>query len=290
MPAARTASSLPRRQLNDQQKTCAREKLYGLLARLPDRDRHVVEQRLGLVDGYSRSVKEVSRQFKTTPDRIRIIQDRAFKTIAAALGVSATADVIEALLEPSLEPRVESLSEVIERVTQLTPELIAYLQAHTRDLEKLPWDVFEHLIAEFLASQGFSHVALVGRSSTTAADIFAAYYVPALAQPIRLFVEVKRWRDRVGIEVIDRVYGAMLLEQPTHGWHAAMIVSLSGHSTFRRLSKHQIAKRGVELKSRDDLLSWLHGYRQHSSGLWLPSPARSIDEALRNQLHEPRND
>src|ERR1700749_696670 len=44
------------------------------------------------------------------------------------------------------EPSVE-LEEVIETVKTLTPELIKYLSSHDRNLARVRWQVFEHLIA-----------------------------------------------------------------------------------------------------------------------------------------------
>lgn len=72
------------------------------------------------------------------------------------------------------------LIHVIETVKRLTPDLIAYLQSHEIDLDKLRWDVFEHLVAEFFASWGFQDVRLVGRNSKTSADIFAAYFIDSI--------------------------------------------------------------------------------------------------------------
>jgi DNA-directed RNA polymerase sigma subunit (sigma70/sigma32) len=43
--------------------------LTGMADKLTERERQVLEQRFGLVDGYSRTFEEVSRQFKTTTAR-----------------------------------------------------------------------------------------------------------------------------------------------------------------------------------------------------------------------------
>ncbi len=168
-----------------------------------------------------------------------------------------------------LPPPLESIATV-EAVRELTPELIRHLRNHSEDIQSVPWQVFEHLVAELLASMGFEEVALVGSNSTTAADVFAAWRVGPLQSKIRYFVEVKRWKDRVGVEVIDRVYGAMLAERPVHGWHAAMIVSVVGYRDFERYSPARLKNLGIELKSRDDLVRWLEDYEPKPNGQWLP--------------------
>ena len=84
------------------------------------------------------------------------------------------------------------------------------------------------------------------------------------------FVEVKRWKERVGVQVIDHVYGAMLAERPRMGWHVAMVVSLYGFTSFRQYSRADLLHMGMHLKGRDDLVRWLKEYRPSRSGLWLP--------------------
>ena len=88
--------------------------------------------------------------------------------------------------------------------------MIAHLKSHKDDIERINPEVFEHLVAEFLAAGGFDDVRLVGRNRRTQADIFAATKVGAFGVPMRLFVEAKRWRNRVGMEVINQVFGAYL--------------------------------------------------------------------------------
>ncbi|HEV2863176.1 MAG TPA: restriction endonuclease [Pyrinomonadaceae bacterium] len=168
------------------------------------------------------------------------------------------------------------LLPVIEKATRLTPALIEHLRSHSEDLENLRWDVFEGLVAEFFASWGWEDVRLVGRNSKTSADIFAAYILNPLGVKIRYFVEVKRWKRKVGVQIIDQVYGAMISERQAFGWHAAMIVSLVGFKDFEKYSRETLILKGVELKDRNDLLMWLKGYKPNKSGLWLPQPLTEI--------------
>lgn len=56
-----------------------KEKIRDVLDSLTLRERQVLEQRFGLVDGYSRTLEEVGRQFKVTRERIRQIEAKALR-------------------------------------------------------------------------------------------------------------------------------------------------------------------------------------------------------------------
>lgn len=168
------------------------------------------------------------------------------------------------------------LIPVIETVNRLEPSLIAHLQKRSEDLDKINPRVFEHLVAEFLAARGFADVRLVGRNPRTSADIFAADFLRAAEVPIKIFVEVKRWRETIGIEVIHQVLGAFLGEKERFGWSAAMIVTVGGFKDFQKWSREELALKGLYLKDRDDLFRYLKGYKQNASGLWLPNPRTDL--------------
>ena len=56
-----------------------KEKIKDVLDSLTERERQVLEQRFGLVDGYSRTLEEVGKQFKVTRERIRQIEAKALR-------------------------------------------------------------------------------------------------------------------------------------------------------------------------------------------------------------------
>lgn len=56
-----------------------KEKIKDVLDTLTDRERHVLEQRFGLKDGFSRTLEEVGREFKVTRERIRQIEAKALR-------------------------------------------------------------------------------------------------------------------------------------------------------------------------------------------------------------------
>ncbi|MEI6105581.1 MAG: RNA polymerase sigma factor RpoD [Opitutae bacterium] len=56
-----------------------REKIMDVLDSLTERERRVLTLRFGLVDGYSRTLEEVGKQFKVTRERIRQIEAKALR-------------------------------------------------------------------------------------------------------------------------------------------------------------------------------------------------------------------
>ena len=121
---------------------------------------------------------------------------------------------------------------VIETIKRVEPGLIAHLKQNNDDLNKINPLLFEHLFAEFLATRGFDDVRLVGHNTKTSADIFAAKFIPGPEIPIKFFVEVKRWKDTIGIGVINQVLGAFLGERERFGRNAALLLTVGGFRDF----------------------------------------------------------
>ncbi len=56
-----------------------KDKIKDVLESLTERERQVLEQRFGLIDGYSRTLEEVGKQFRVTRERIRQIEAKALR-------------------------------------------------------------------------------------------------------------------------------------------------------------------------------------------------------------------
>lgn len=175
-------------------------------------------------------------------------------------------------VEPETDKARVTLTEALEGILELRPDLIQHLRHHNADIEKVNAYVFEHLVAELMASAGWDEVRLVGRNPLTHADIFALHYIPTKdGVPIRIFVEVKRWKRRIGVEVFNQVLGAMVSERELFGWHMAIIVALGGASNTRTFSRDQYRKKGLEVKDKEDIMRWLRDYKPNADGLWVRS-------------------
>lgn len=263
----------------------AAEAVEAALLTLSPREEKVIRMRLGLTlkEKYH-TQQNVADYLGVSRYRIRQIESKALRKLRhpsrsrglKVLLESPEAELRKFLAQRSSPQRLAELVPVIEKVKQLEPSVIAHLQRHNDDLVKINPILFEHLFAEFLAAQGFDDVRLVGRNAKTSADIYAAKCFLNPQIPIKFFVEVKRWKNSIGIEVINQVLGAYLSERERFGWNAALVVTVGGFKDFEKWSREELSLKGLYLNDRDDLLRYLDGYKQHTNGLWLPSPRTDL--------------
>jgi RNA polymerase primary sigma factor len=73
-----------------------KEKIRDVLETLTERERQVLEQRFGLVDGYSRTLEEVGKQFQVTRERIRQIEAKALRKMRHPTRIRQLAGFLEA--------------------------------------------------------------------------------------------------------------------------------------------------------------------------------------------------
>lgn len=179
--------------------------------------------------------------------------------------------LIEIGADKTIFPEVIIPSDLFDGLKEVNLRIIEYLQKHPYEIDKISPFLFEDLVAEVMASWGWD-VELVANKSSIGADILATTKTFGDCDPILYFVEIKKMKDKVGIEIIDRILGAMTRHRPEP--HVGMIVSLSGFKNIRDQRHWNIEKREykrVRLKGRDDIVEWLRDYKPTSKGgLWLP--------------------
>lgn len=231
------------------------------LAELPSREESVLRMRLWGTRRGPLSPRVIARRLGVPVESVEELEAAALASLSAKFGI----------VQRESAPTSVSGQEAIEAIKKLTPELVLHLQRKNDDLRKLNPYVFECLVGELLAANGFDAVRLVGRNTDTSADILAVKYASGIGVPIRFFVEVKRYKKRIGIEIINQVLGAVLHERPRHGWHVAMIVTLAGVKELRSTTPEKLELLGLIVKNEKHLIEWLRSYRQSSRGLWLPT-------------------
>jgi restriction endonuclease Mrr len=234
----------------------------AVLETLTYREREIFKLRTAFGDGFYYTNAEVGRIFRISASRVSQIHAKGRRKFLQAI-----AEFI-----PESEVDVGTVRSVLESATELTPYLISHLKDRPDDLRLLDWRVFEHLVAEFFKQMGYSDVRLVGRSGKTGADVFALMKIQPDGTDLRVFIETKRWKENVGVEVVDRVYGAFLGEKSTFGWHMAMIVTVGRFTEMDKYTRDELRMMGISLKDGEDVKKWLHDYKFKDSGLWLPSP------------------
>lgn len=168
--------------------------------------------------------------------------------------------------------QIVSVADVVESCTRLSVDLIAHLRSHYSDIQKIPPDIVEHLIAEFFSSWQYADVRTVGRDSSTGADVHALFRETNAGIDQRIFIEVKRIAHPVEIDVIRALHGAVSLERAIHGWNLGMIVTTSWFRDYKILRDVALDRFSISLKDETDLRRWLDDYVPHSSGLHLPNP------------------
>jgi len=73
-----------------------KDRIKEVLDTLTEREREVLEQRFGLVDGYSRTLEEVGKQFQVTRERIRQIEAKALRKMRHPTRIRQLEGFIEA--------------------------------------------------------------------------------------------------------------------------------------------------------------------------------------------------
>ncbi|XXT15648.1 restriction endonuclease [Sorangium sp. So ce429] len=158
----------------------------------------------------------------------------------------------------------------IEAEKELNSYIMAYARHIPGALDKINPFVLEHLIGEYFASLG-CRVRLVGRNPKTGADLMVIKTEVPSGTEIRYLVEVKRLKERVGIEEIDRVLGVLVRERQRMKWHEAIVCSATGFKRFRATNAGELKRLGVHLRGREDILHCLEEYKPRpDGGLWLP--------------------
>ena len=247
--------------------------LNSIFLTLTPREARVLRMRFGLNNENSILTQKLAAEhFGISVYELRKVENRALRKLRhpSRSRLLATFITEAEYYQAQGDNKPIELVQVIETIKELTPALIAHLQRHEDDLNKLHWQVFEHLVAEVLTSRGFEDVHLLGRNPKTSADIFATYFISPVGLKHNYFIEVKRWKKKIGIDIINKVLGAMIGEREKFGWHAAMIVTLVGYKNLKKWSREQLEMKGIYLKDKDELLRWLKDYKQNEDGLWLP--------------------
>jgi RNA polymerase primary sigma factor len=80
-----------------------REKIIELLDSLTTRERNILSLRFGIKDGYSRTLEEVSSQFKLVKERIRQIETKALKKMRHPSRIRELHDFFQSTEKPKPE-------------------------------------------------------------------------------------------------------------------------------------------------------------------------------------------
>lgn len=114
-------------------------------------------------------------------------------------------------------------------------------------LQDITWQAFERAVLRLLLLEQFDGARLVGQSGDRGADIVAH------KAGKRWLFQVKRWKARCGVDVVDRTLDALR----TYGADVPVIVSLSGFDDAARAQQRRLLQERVPLQlwDRGDLIA-----------------------------------
>lgn len=157
--------------------------------------------------------------------------------------------------------------ELIPAGRAIDAELMKYLRRFPEHVTEVPDDTFEGVVAEILASHGFSDIQLNVRNRFGEIDIVAFESTKDGARR-GYIVECKRYKRTRKVALREaHVVGMKKMLMESEGIQKAMLVTTSDFTKpVRRLYD---AAWGLELKSHDEVVEWLQQYKLNRGGLYL---------------------
>lgn len=115
-----------------------------------------------------------------------------------------------------------------------------------QSLGSCSWQAFERVVCRLLMLEGYDGVRLVGQSSDHGADVIAHKHGK------RWLFQIKRWKNRMGVTVLDETIEALRVYRAT----IPVVVALNGFDDSCREQQRTLMSRGVpmQLWDRNELL------------------------------------
>jgi len=113
-------------------------------------------------------------------------------------------------------------------------------------LAAISWQAFERVVCRLLLLEGYEGVRLVGQTSDHGADVIAHKH------GIRWLFQIKRWKNKLGIPVLDETLAALRVYRAT----IPAVVALNGFDDPAREHQRVLMSRGTHMQfwDRSDLL------------------------------------
>ena len=140
-----------------------------------------------------------------------------------------------------------------------------------QSLASVSWQAFERVVCRLLLFEGYDGVRLVGQSSDHGADVIAH------KNGKRWLFQIKRWKNRVGVAVLDETLEALRVYRAS----IPVIVSLNGFDDQAREHQHVLLSRGVPMQLWDRAKLLERVARLEDKPPHLPKPREYQEEAIR---------
>ncbi|WP_372814292.1 DEAD/DEAH box helicase family protein [Paenibacillus sp.] len=103
------------------------------------------------------------------------------------------------------------------------------------------WQAFERIVSRLLAHEGYESIRLVGQSGDRGADVLAH------RAGKRWLFQMKHWRNKVGMEVVDQTLEALRIYRA----QVPVIVALNGFESKVKEQQQILMSRGIPLQLWD---------------------------------------
>jgi superfamily II DNA or RNA helicase len=103
------------------------------------------------------------------------------------------------------------------------------------------WQAFERIVSRLLAHEGYDGIRLVGQSGDRGADVLAH------RAGKRWLFQMKHWRNKVGMEVVDQTLESLRIYRA----QVPVIVALNGFEAKVREQQQTLMSRGIPLQLWD---------------------------------------
>jgi restriction system protein len=148
---------------------------------------------------------------------------------------------------------------IVQAVTQITPDLVQFLQRNPQASYGLHSRQFEELVAHVFEQFGFT-VELTAASRDKGRDVIAIRHG---IKPLKLLIECKHYHpsNTVGIAIVQRLYGVTHLNGADRG-------ILATTSYFTSDAKEVLNQDPLRIEGRDyeGFVQWLKDYDAYTIG------------------------
>ncbi|WP_224961194.1 DEAD/DEAH box helicase family protein [Geomonas subterranea] len=138
-------------------------------------------------------------------------------------------------------------------------------------LETCTWQHFERVVSRLLAHEGYDGIRVVGQSADKGADVIAHRYGK------RWLFQVKHWRARVGLAVLDQTVEAMRMYRA----EIPVIVSLNGFEQGCYPHQQELMSRKIPMQLWDKRVLMERASRLSDFPPVLYTPRKYQEDAIR---------
>lgn len=151
------------------------------------------------------------------------------------------------------------------QLSLIEPNDISSLIENRNELANIKDRFFEELIADLLKADGFEEIELISRVNAPGPDIIAYNSNPTGGKQ-QFIVECKRWKNKVGIEVVRSLMYRVDTEYRATG---GILVSTADFTKDVRDEARKLHMWRLTLKDGRDVLEWLKKHAGSISEKWV---------------------